>query len=140
VIYIDTSVLGAIFFREPGAADLVTRLEQQRKVRLMISAWTLTEMASIGGIKQRTGAIDASTRQQALANFQRFASTNLGMTEIEPADFRTAAVFIETPIALRAGDALHLAVARRLGARIASLDRRLRDASETLGLARFDLS
>jgi len=140
VIYIDTSVLGAIFFREPGAADLVARLEHQRKARLMISAWTLTEMASIGGIKQRTGAIDASSRQQALANFQRFASINLGMTEIEPADLRTAAVFIETPIALRAGDALHLAVARRLGARIASLDRRLCDASETLGLARFDLS
>jgi hypothetical protein len=140
VIYIDTSALGAIFFREPGAADLVARLEQQRKARLMISAWTLTEMASIGGIKQRTGAIDARTRQQALANFQRFASINLGMTEMEPADFRIAAVFIEAPIALRARDALHLAVAHRLGARIASLDRRLCDASETLGLARFDLS
>ncbi|EXI74835.1 MAG TPA: type II toxin-antitoxin system VapC family toxin [Candidatus Accumulibacter phosphatis] len=97
-------------------------------------------MASIGGIKQRTGAIDARTRQQALANFQRFASNNLGMTEMEPADFRTAAVFIETPIALRAGDALHLAVARRLCARVASLGRRLCDASETPGLARFDLS
>ncbi len=67
MIYIDTSVLGAIFFREPGAADLVTRLEPPRQARLMISAWTLTEMASIGGIKQRTGAIDVSTRQQALA-------------------------------------------------------------------------
>ena len=133
-------MLGAIFFREPGAADLVTRLEQQRQARLMISAWTLTEMASIGGIKQRTGAIDASTRQQALANFQRFASANLSMTEMEPGDFRTAAVFIETPIALRAGDALHLPVARRLGACIAGLDRRLCEASETLGLARFDLS
>jgi len=48
VIYLDTSVLGAIFFREPGAADLVARLESNRKERLMISAWTLTEMASIG--------------------------------------------------------------------------------------------
>lgn len=89
MIYIDTSALGAIFFREPGAADLVARLEQQRKARLMILAWTLTEMASIGGIKQRTGAMDARTRQQALANFQRFASINLGMTEMEPADFHT---------------------------------------------------
>ena len=56
MIYLDTSVLGAIFFREAGAANLVTRLENQRKEKLMISAWTLTEMASIGGIKQRTGA------------------------------------------------------------------------------------
>ena len=71
MIYLDTSVLGAIFFRESGATNLVARLESQRKAKLMISAWTLTEMASIGGIKQRKGAIDAETRQQAIANFQR---------------------------------------------------------------------
>lgn len=105
----------------------------------MISAWTLTEMASIGVIKQRTGAIDSRTRQQALANFQRFASTHLGMTEIEPVDFRTATVFIETPTALRAGDALHLAVARRLGAKVASLDKRMSEAAAVLGLGRYDV-
>ncbi|MFZ4539990.1 type II toxin-antitoxin system VapC family toxin [Propionivibrio sp.] len=140
MIYIDTSVLGAIFFREPGAAKLVACLESQSKARLMISAWTLTEMASVGGIKQRSGAIDAAIRQKALANFQRFASMNLGMTEIEPADFRSAAVFIDAPTTLRAGDALHLAVTRRLGARLASLDLRLCAAAEMLGLARFDLA
>ncbi|MCK0506881.1 type II toxin-antitoxin system VapC family toxin [Aromatoleum anaerobium] len=134
MIYLDTSVLGAVFFRETRAADLVSRLESMRKERLMISAWTLTEMASVGGIKQRTGAVDGAMRQAALANFQRFASTHLGTVEIEPADFRTAAVLIETPAALRAGDALHLAVARRLQARIATLDQRLRQAADTLGL------
>ena len=139
MIYIDTSVLGAIFFRESGAVDLVTRLEGQRKKRLMISAWTLTEMASVGGIKQRTGVIDAATRVRALANFQRFASMHLGTVEIEPADFRAAAVLIESPSALRAGDALHLAIARRLGARLASIDRRLCAATDALGLTRFDL-
>ena len=138
MIYLDTSILGAIFFREPGALELVTKLEKQAKQGLMISAWTLTEMSSVGGIKQRTGVIDAALRQQALAKFQRFASTHLNTVEIEPVDFRTAAVFIETPLNLRAGDALHLAVARRLGARIASLDKRMRDAAETLGLARHD--
>ncbi len=140
MIYLDTSVLGAIFFREPGAADLVARLESQRKAKLMISAWTLTEMASIGGIKLRTGAIDAETRQQAIANFQRFASMHLVTVEIDPADFRTAAVLIESPTALRAGDALHLAIARRMGARIASLDRRLCAAIEVLGLTSFALA
>lgn len=84
MIYLDTSVLGAIYFREPGAARLVGRLERQRTGRLMISAWTLTEMAS--------------------------------------------------------GEALHLAVARRLGARLASLDRRLCSATKALGLALFELA
>ncbi|WP_297479122.1 MULTISPECIES: type II toxin-antitoxin system VapC family toxin [Pseudomonadota] len=140
MIYLDTSVLGAIFFREAGAANLVARLESQRKAKLMISAWTLTEMASIGGIKQRMGAINADTRQQAIANFQRFASMYLVTVEIDPADFRTAAVLIESPAVLRAGDALHLAIARRLCAKIASLDHRLCAATEVLGMARFELS
>jgi hypothetical protein len=104
----------------------------------MNSPWTLTEMARIGDIKQRTGAVDSGTRQQTLADCQRFASRHLGMTENESVDFRTAAVPIETPTALPAGDALHLAVARRLGARVASLDQRMHAATGALGLARYD--
>lgn len=140
MIYLDTSVLGAIFFREPGAAALVGQLERIRGEGLLISAWTLTEMASVGGIKQRTGSIDAPLRQRALAHFQRFASAELRTVEVEPADFRAAAVFIDCPVALRAGDALHLAIAHRAGARIASLDRRLNDAADALRIPRFDLA
>lgn len=134
MIYLDTSLLGAIFFREANAAELLTWLERLRQNKLMVSAWTLTEMASVGGIKARTGAIDAATRQQALANFQRFVSAELGVVEIEPADFRTAAVFIDGPLVLRVGDALHLAVARRLSAAMFSLDQRLNAAAEALGI------
>jgi predicted nucleic acid-binding protein len=106
----------------------------------MISAWTLTEMASVGGIKRRTGAIEAEVCRQALANFQRFASTYLNTVEIEPADFRTAAVLIDSPTPLRASDALHLAIARRLGARLLSLDRRLLASVEASGLTLFELA
>lgn len=114
MIHLDTLVLGAMFFREPGAAALLARLESVRKAVLLISAWSLTEMFSVAGIKRRTGLLDVETCQEALRNFQRFASTHLRITEVEPADFRTAAVLIETPAvrsALHAGDALHLAIA-----------------------------
>ncbi len=140
MIYLDTSVLGAVFFREAGSVDLVAWLERRRKQGLTISAWTLTEMASVGGIKQRTGAIDTVVRQQALANFQRFASAHLGLVEIDPADFRAAAVFIDMPLNLRAGDALHLAVARRVGARLASLDRRMSEAADAIGVEHVALA
>lgn len=129
MIYLDTSVLGALFFREPGAARLLDQLEPLRRDGLLVSVWTLTEMASVGGIKQRTGAIDSTTRQQAMARFQRFVSAELRTVEVEPTDFRSASVFIDAPLALSAGDALHLAIAYRCGARLASLDRRLNEAA-----------
>jgi len=118
-----------------GSVDLVAWLERRRKKGLTISAWTLTEMASVGGIKQRTGAIDSAIRLQALAHFQRFTSAHLGLVEIDPADFRAAAVFIDRPLNLRAGDSLHLAVARRIGARLVSLDRRMGEAADAVGVA-----
>lgn len=91
-------------------------------------------MASAGAIKERMGAIDRPTRRRALSTFQRFASSSLAMTEIEPADFRSAALLIDGPEALRAGDALHLAVLKRLPSDLATLDRRLADAATSHGV------
>lgn len=134
MIYLDTSVLGAIFFREPNAALVFGQVKAARSRGLVISAWTLTEMASVGAIKERTGAIDHTIRQQALATFHRFALFNLTLIEIEPADFRSAAVLIEMPGGLRAGDALHLALAKRLSVDLATLDRRLADVAPACGV------
>lgn len=113
---------------------MLNQIEAARTRGLIISAWTLTEMASVGALKERMGAVDRATRRQALAMFQRFASSTLRMTEIEPADFRAAALLMDGPCPLRAGDALHLAVAKRLPADLATLDRRLADAAAGCGV------
>lgn len=135
MIYLDTSVLGAVFFRESGGERIVRELKALRNDGLVISAWSLTEVASVGAIKERTGAIDRTTRQTAMAHFQRFVSARLALTEVEPADFRAAATLIAGPYPVRAGDALHLAIARRLQARLGSLDRQQRVAAEATGIS-----
>ena len=137
MIYLDTSVLGAVFFREPNASLVFRQIKAARTNRLFISSWTLTEMASVGAIKERMGVIDHATRQKALSSFQRFASFRLALIEIEPTDFRSAALLIEGPGGLRAGDALHLAVARRIPAKLATLDRRLSEAAPAWGVPLF---
>lgn len=134
MIYVDTSVLGAVFFREPTANALAVALRQNAGAGLVISGWTSTEMASVGAIKERTGAIDAAMRVEALRAFHRFASTELQVVEVEAFDFRTAAHLIERAGNLRAGDALHLAVAQRLGAGLATLDQRLGLAAAVCGV------
>jgi len=135
VIYLDTSVLGALFFREPGAAAVLEKLAAARD-GLAVSAWTLTEMASVGAIKERTGQVDAAGRAAALAAFDRFVADTLTLVEIDPGDFRTAAVLLDAPsLGLRAGDALHLAITRRLRASLFTLDRRQAEAATHYGLA-----
>jgi predicted nucleic acid-binding protein len=135
VTYLDTSVLAAVFFREATAAAVAAGMRRHAGEGLLISAWTLTEMASVGAIKARTGAVTPTTRGEAMEAFQRFASTELRVIELEAIDFRAAARLIEHSENLRAGDALHLAVAQRVGAALATLDARMATAARAVGLA-----
>ncbi|MFA7239829.1 MAG: type II toxin-antitoxin system VapC family toxin [Sulfuricellaceae bacterium] len=141
MIYLDTSVLGALFFREPTAPEILARLESAPKTALVISAWTLAEMASAGAIKERTGQIGARDRAAGLAAFQRFVADTLELVEVEPGDFRTAATLLDLPTtALRATDALHLAIAHRLRADMATLDRRQGIAANHYGIGLFPVA
>lgn len=134
MIYLDTSVLGPLFFREPGALELVARLETAKDA-LAVSAWTLAEMARVGAIKERTGQTSPSERAAALAAFHRFVADSATLFEIDPGDYRTAAVLLDAPaLTLRAGDALHLAIVRRLRAGLFTLDRRQADAARHYGI------
>jgi predicted nucleic acid-binding protein len=141
VIYLDTSVLGALFFREPTAPAILARLETVGKDDLCVSAWNLAEMASVGAIKERTGSIDAAVRAAGLTAFNRFVSDSLRLAEVEPGDFRAAIVLLDTPaLALRAGDVLHLAIVRRLRANLAALDARQSMATNHYGIPVFRVS
>jgi uncharacterized protein len=141
VIYLDTSVLGALFFREPTAPAILARLETVGKDDLCVSAWNLAEMASVGAIKERTGSIDAAVRAAGLTAFNRFVSDSLRLAEVEPGDFRAAIVLLDTPaLALRAGDVLHLAIVRRLRANLAALDARQSMAANHYGIPVFRVS
>lgn len=141
VVYLDTSVLGALFFKEPAAPEILTHLESAPESTLAISAWTLTEMASVGAIKERTGQIGAQDRVASLAAFQRFVTDTLNLVEVEPGDFRTAATLLDLPsTALRAPDALHLAIAHRMCADLATLDRRQGMAANHYGIGLFPVA
>jgi predicted nucleic acid-binding protein len=139
LIYLDTSVLAAVFFREPTARAVAAALRAHAKDKLTISGWTLTEMASVAALKERTRVVSPDARDNALRAFHRFASTELHVVEVEAFDFRSAARLIEQVTNLRAGEALHLAIAHRLEARIATLDGRLAQAAAARGVAVLDL-
>ena len=72
----------------------------------------------------------------AQASFDRMAAQGLEVLPVIRAHFTLAAKFAERhELALRGGDALHLAVCADHGASLATLDKRMRDAALALGVA-----
>ena len=123
MVYVDTSVLVALFLNEPHSLA-ATDWYAHETSKLAAAAWCVPEFASALGIKQRTGAIDAQQAQDAWARFERLIAADLELLPVEPANFhRAAELVLEAASALRAGDALHWACAEAAGAKhVATLD------------------
>ena len=121
--YVDTSVLVALIVPEPHSAA-VSRWYARSRAKLVSAVWCVTEFASALGIKQRTGQIDAAQAQEAWSRFERLIARDLALLPPMAVNFhRAAALALNAPAALRAGDALHLACAEHVGAKvIATLD------------------
>jgi predicted nucleic acid-binding protein len=133
--YLDTSVIVASLTREVRT-DAAHSLLAKHGDELAISPWVVTETSAALSIKCRIGQISSSDRNHAIALFRRLAGTAFAMLEIGPADFQAAAELADRhDTGLRAGDALHLAIAARHGARLHTLDRDLAKAARALGVA-----
>lgn len=123
MLYVDTSVLVALHTPEAKSAD-VSRWYVTCADRLVSAAWCVSEFASALGIKQRTGQIDEAEAQTAWRQFERMCAGDLYLLPVEPATFHRAAILsLDVASGLRAGDALHLAVALEAKAKgVATLD------------------
>ena len=133
--YVDTSVLVAALTIEERTPDAQAWLNDQGPLELLVSDWVITEFSSALSLKLRTRQIDIDERSIAQSAFNRFLSGSLAVATVTTSQFRTAARFADHhDLALRAGDALHLAIASEYGATLCSLDRRLVEAGPKLGV------
>jgi predicted nucleic acid-binding protein len=123
MVYVDTSVLVALYTRELKSAA-VSRWYASSTDDLISATWCVTEFASALGIKQRTGQINEVEAQKAWQQFERMCANDLQLVPVEPVTFHRAAVLtMDTASGLRAGDALHLAAALESKAKsMATLD------------------
>jgi predicted nucleic acid-binding protein len=136
MIYLDTSVLVALFTNEASASHIT--LWYADETRLLTSGdWCMTEFASALALKKRTRQLSCEQCDTAWQVFCEFCSSGLRLLPLEREVFTHAAQLIrDSDNGLRAGDALHLALALHVRAEaFFTLDTRLAASAQQNGLS-----
>lgn len=95
----------------------------------------MTEFAAALSVKLRTAAIDEAVRATIADQFEMPRQQVLQTVPISSSHFHMAANFARrAQPRLRAGDALHVAIAAEAGATICTTDKRLASAAAGLGV------
>lgn len=131
--YLDTSVVVSLFLQ-----DQHTSLADQwldTRPRITLSPWTATEFTSALSLAQRLGRVTAVERSILETKFDAWLASLSSVVAVEFEDFTTARELMLRHPLLRAGDALHLAVAHREALVLATFDQRLADAAHADGVA-----
>jgi uncharacterized protein len=136
MIYLDTSVVVALLTPEESSSRALDWFAQSREP-LISSDWLITETHSALGMKQRLYGLSAEARLAAGEQFERLLQGGVELRPLDRGRFRQAAELLQDPaLGLRAGDALHLAVALRSRCTLlASFDGRMQQAAIALGLS-----
>jgi predicted nucleic acid-binding protein len=135
MFYLDTSVVVATIAKEEDSKRVWRWLDDHAEAPILCSGWVATEVSSALSIKVRTGAFTMEQRLIAWNNWRRFRSDNLSEIAITDDHFRIAAGFCDRPdLGLRAGDALHLAIAQSAGASLLTFDATMAAAALQLGI------
>ena len=135
MIYLDTSLLVTALTVEADTERVQTWLAKCEGGELCISLWVVSEFSSALALKLRRGDISAEERARVLSNWRRVQQENLTLVPVPPDAYDLAARFCDRhELGLRAGDALHLAVASLGGHSLATLDAVMAKAAVAVGV------
>ena len=131
-LYLDTSVLVSVFTTDAHSQRADTLL-RETLAEMIVSDFAKAEFASVVMRGQRVGAFTASETDSAFAALDGWAKA--APVQISPEDMPAAIGFIRrSDTILRAPDAIHLAIAKRLGASLATFDNNMAKAAALVGV------
>lgn len=135
-LYFDTSFLAPLILRESTSARIERYVRRLPAEALAISHWTRVEFSSLLAREVRMGGLAPDAARAADQAFEDVVAESFIVLLPDGNDYALAKQYVQTyATGLRAGDALHLAIAKNHGAEtIYSLDRMLLKAGKVLGL------
>ncbi len=136
MVYLDTSFVAPLVIAEDSSDAVEAYVLKVKPGELTTSMWTQVELSSLVSRKVRMGELSDSQAAVVRREFDRVLGESFEMLAPTAADFAAAVRYLESPkTALRAGDALHLAIAANHSAkRILTLDKGFLDAGKLLKL------
>lgn len=136
MLYFDTSFLAPLILEEATSTRIERFMTRLPAGDLAISHWTRVEFSSLLARQVRMGDLKRRAAEAADAQFEAIVAESFLVLLPDADDYNLAKEYLgHYRTGLRAGDALHLAIAhnRRMEA-IYSLDKTLLAAGRTLGL------
>ena len=134
MLYFDTSFLAPLILEEATSAKIEAFFAKLPPGELAVSHWTRVEFASLIAREVRMGGLAEPEALLAIGQFDELVAESFQVLVPAVADYELAKVSIQNfATKLRAGDALHLAIASNQGAeRFYTLDEGLLNAAKLL--------
>ena len=133
--YFDTSFLVALIVEDPHS-DRANAFLRDQQPEIGVSDFAATEFAAVIARQVRMGMTKAEAAKATFADFDAWLYLFAESAETSSQDVRSAAAFIRRlDLNLRAPDALHIAIAQRIGATLATFDERMAANAAALGSA-----
>jgi uncharacterized protein len=136
VLYFDTSFLVPLILPEANSDKIAAFVRRLPAEEFTVSHWTRVEFSSLIAREVRMGGLDVQAATRADARFEAMVDESFSVLLPTADDFALAKRYLgRFETGLRAGDALHLAVANNhRAAVIYSLDKTLLKAGKILDL------
>jgi uncharacterized protein len=132
-VYLDASVLVALFTNDRHSNRAGAFLKTQKPV-LVVSDFAAAEVASVVARRVRTTDLTADEARAAFSAFDAWTARAAQRTTTGAADVIAAAAFLRRlDLNLRTPDALHIAIAQRIGASLATFDEKMAANAGILG-------
>lgn len=134
--YLDTSIIVPWFIKENKSVEIQKRIKDANHTEFVVSEWSLTEFVSAMGIKVRMKELSNETAKEAIKLLRETIAKSITLITPQVIDFKLAADYlIHFSLGLRAGDALHLAIATRIAVeKILTLDKLFLKAGQQFNL------